>query len=141
MKDKYGFLLCLGKSHNGSVYLLNRDVYGIDNCQLKHSKLVLGCSISRVGCYAQTSASVNTPGDSEETLSFWYSISSMKGRGALKIFEVLGVALFRGRRLLEDGALFKFFISYFLKTREIKKQPMNLTTVLLIFRHYLLLII
>ena len=70
-----------------------------------------------------------------------YRISSIKRRGALKIFEVLGAALFRGRRLLEGGALFKFFISYFLKTHEIKKQPIKLTTVLLIFRHYLLLII
>ena len=41
-----------------------------------------------------------------------YRISSIKRRGALKIFEVLGAALFGGRRLLEGGALFKFLISY-----------------------------
>ena len=51
-----------------------------------------------------------------------YRISSIKRRGALKIFEVLGAALFRGRRLLEGGALFKVFISYFLKTQEIKQN-------------------
>ena len=70
-----------------------------------------------------------------------YRISSIKRRGALKIFEVLGAALFRGRRLLEGGALFKFLISYLLKTQEIKKLPMKLTIVILIFRHYLLIII
>ena len=43
---------------------------------------------------------------------FDYRIPSIKRRGALKIFEVLGAALFRGRCLLEGGALFKFLISH-----------------------------
>ena len=37
-----------------------------------------------------------------------YRISSIKRRGALKIFKVLGAALFRGRRLLE-GSAFEIF--------------------------------
>ena len=47
IKDKDGCALCLGKSHNGECPFAQQwDVCGIDNCQLKHSKLVHGCSIS-----------------------------------------------------------------------------------------------
>ena len=47
-----------------------------------------------------------------------YRISSIKRRGALKIFEVLGAALFRGRRLLEGS----FQISYFLPFKDSRNQ-------------------
>ena len=59
----------LSKSHNGeSPFAQQWAVSGIDNCHLKHSKLVNGCSISWTSCHARTTASVNTPGDSGETV-------------------------------------------------------------------------
>ena len=88
IKVKDGCALCLGKSHNGECPFAQQwDVCGIDNCQLKHSKLVHGCSISGIGCHARTSASVNTPGDSGETLLLIEKIKTLDGSAIITFWD------------------------------------------------------
>ena len=88
VKDKDGCPFCLSKSHNGECPFLQQwGVCGIDNCQLKHSKLVHGCTISGIGCHASTTASVNTPGDDGETLLLIEKIVTKAGADIVTFWD------------------------------------------------------
>ena len=66
VKDNDGCKLCLSRSHSGECPFAQQwGVCGVNNCQQKHSKLVHGCTISGIGCHANTTASLS---DSGETL-------------------------------------------------------------------------
>ena len=81
VKDNDGCRLCLSKSHGGNEcpFAQSWSVCGIDNCQMLHSRLVHGCTISSIGCHAHITASIDGSGDSGETLLLIESVQTEIG--------------------------------------------------------------
>ena len=79
LKDNDGCRLCLSKGHGAGVecpFTQTWTVCGINNCQMFHSRLVHGCTISGIGCHAHITCA---SGDSGETLLLIESVNTTVG--------------------------------------------------------------